>query len=278
MILKSRMDITPEFADDILKKHNKHNYRRYQPAYAKFLGKKMKKGYWQRTEQPIVFDTEGNLKDGQHRLGGVVESGITLYDWPIAIVAPDVTVFDNNRTRTWTEFTRAENSGRAVNTTISGALSLFIGGQNREKVSHEEKLDYYRHHEEDLDKALLFVQRGSNHGLLKKSGCLLAVYCAIRLGAADCNMLEQFCVIANSGFPVDGVACEAPLALKRTIEQNKVSGGTELAIFTFDVTWQAIAAFKRGLRSKRNFAQKNILDEVLQKVKEIDEKEQEGKQ
>jgi hypothetical protein len=38
----------------------------------------MKRGYWALNHQPIAFDEEGNLLDGQHRLAAIVRSGKTI--------------------------------------------------------------------------------------------------------------------------------------------------------------------------------------------------------
>lgn len=259
------MDITPEIAQNWLANNNHNNYRQYQSNYAKFLGRKMSNGFWQRNGVPIVFDTNGELKDGQHRLGGVVESGFTLKDWPVEYVDPSVTVFDMGRNRTWKEYTYAANHGKAVNTSIGGAISCLLGNGNADKIASEERLQFYWQNEELLDKSCLYATRGTNHGMMKKGGCIAAVFCAMKINMMPENDIEVFCRSVNTGFPVDGYACESPLALRKTLTDGlKIkAGGRNAQAYCFEVTWQALEAFKRGLRSKRLFKPDGKCAEII---------------
>lgn len=268
-MMNIRMDITPDIAKDWLENHNHINYRMYRPSYAKFLANKMRNGYWQRNENPIVFDINGELKDGQHRLGGVVESGITLKDWPIAYVAPSVTIFDMNRTRSWGEYTRAE-LGKSISTTIGGAITIFINEQTNSKVSHEQKLEYYCKNQELFDLANLYVQRGSKPYVLKRAGSLLAVYCSLKLGLLSQSDMEDFCRVANTGLPVDGKACEAPLVLRRSLQNYSYKGGADTQSYILDATAQAIQGYKRQLRTAKSYKEIGAGKELIKKVKEID--------
>lgn len=269
--MQIRMDITPEVGKDWLDNHNHNNYRTYRPALAKFYGKKMKDGYWQRNEIPIVFDTNGELKDGQHRVGGVVESGVTLKDWPIVYVAPSITIFDMNRTRTWGEYTRAE-LGNSVSTTIGGALTILLNEQSKSPVAQEEKLEYYLENEELFNLSNLFVERGSKPYVLKRAGCLLAVYCSLKLDILSKTDMEDFCRIANTGLPLDGKACEAPLVLRRSLQNYSYNGGSDAQLYMLDATAQAIQAYKRQLRATRTYKINGTGHEIIKKVREFDKK------
>ena len=270
-----RMDITPEIAKDWLDNHNHNNYRKYKPNYAKYLGKKMKAGYWQRNEQPIVFDTNNELKDGQNRLGGIVESGVTLKDWPVSYVSPDVTIFDMNRARTWAEYTNAE-MGRPLSTTLSGAISIIINGVSQGlPVSMEEKVDYYCANEELLDTCNLLVQRGTKPYVLKKAGCLAAIYCGLKLGILTRQDMEDFCRIVNTGLPIDGKTCEAPLVLRRSLQNHSFSGGYDTYVYTLDATAQSIVNYKRQLKATRSYVVNGSGLKLIKKVQELEQKEDE---
>jgi len=65
------VEVTPEMASDWLSTRNWANNRRMSThTVAKYLGD-MKGGLWKLTRQGIIFDTEGQLIDGQHRLRAV---------------------------------------------------------------------------------------------------------------------------------------------------------------------------------------------------------------
>jgi len=65
--------ITPELALGWLKRNGKN--RTFSRETAKTLAAEMSNGYWKVNGESIIFDTDGVLIDGQHRLQGVVNSG-----------------------------------------------------------------------------------------------------------------------------------------------------------------------------------------------------------
>jgi hypothetical protein len=69
--------ITPELAAAWLENRNTHNrpLRDYRIAE---LARDMSAGRWHDTGEPIKFDYNDALLDGQHRLGAIVASGVTI--------------------------------------------------------------------------------------------------------------------------------------------------------------------------------------------------------
>lgn len=65
-------DITPAMAAKWLEKNVN---RRLNKSASYFYGDQMNNGQWHPTHQGIAFDTKGFVRDGQHRLNGIVESG-----------------------------------------------------------------------------------------------------------------------------------------------------------------------------------------------------------
>jgi hypothetical protein len=79
-VSNNREEITPEKAAFYLH----YNISDQRPITAKIHEYKldMEQGAWQDNHpQPIVFDDQGNLIDGQHRLLAVVETGVTVWMW-----------------------------------------------------------------------------------------------------------------------------------------------------------------------------------------------------
>lgn len=71
------VDVTPEMAKRWLEKHN-HRNRSIRGRNVRLLAAEMQRGRFAVNGDPIRFDTNRELLDGQHRLAAVVESGITL--------------------------------------------------------------------------------------------------------------------------------------------------------------------------------------------------------
>jgi hypothetical protein len=69
--------ITPQTARTWLLELNQNNQRPIERRVQHFAAD-MKNGRWKNCYQPISFDADGTLADGQHRLRAIVESGVTL--------------------------------------------------------------------------------------------------------------------------------------------------------------------------------------------------------
>ena len=75
--LISRVEtITPVLAEEYLR-HNKKN-RQLRKNLVSYYAKQMKDGQWMLNGEGIIFNEEGILVDGQHRLAAVVESGVNV--------------------------------------------------------------------------------------------------------------------------------------------------------------------------------------------------------
>ena len=68
--------VTPEIAAEWLD-DNAHN-RHFSPARASTAARDMADGHWQETGEPVQFDVYGHLLNGQHRLNGIVDSGVAV--------------------------------------------------------------------------------------------------------------------------------------------------------------------------------------------------------
>lgn len=76
--------ITPKLADEWLSEHferiatSKYRQRKLYKSVAARYANDMRNGLWQETPEPIIFDENGDLADGQHRLMAIKDSGVTL--------------------------------------------------------------------------------------------------------------------------------------------------------------------------------------------------------
>lgn len=74
--------VTPAVAAAVLEKANTHNRPKSVNALVRLVKDVLKGSYFLNGE-PVVFDWNGNLLDGQHRLSAVVKTGVSL---PLAFV------------------------------------------------------------------------------------------------------------------------------------------------------------------------------------------------
>ena len=77
--LKTRVEsVTPKKAEKYLATGEGKNFRRISERRVKLYAQDMTDGKWALTGESIVFNTAGELIDGQHRLWAVIESGATV--------------------------------------------------------------------------------------------------------------------------------------------------------------------------------------------------------
>lgn len=76
------MDVSPQMAQYILIHHNKDN-RKVTNSQVNKISKSIREDGWLRDGQPLTFNVEGNITEGQHRLHAIVTEGVTV---PMVIV------------------------------------------------------------------------------------------------------------------------------------------------------------------------------------------------
>lgn len=257
------MDITPEIAEKMLGK-NTNNYRRLNSSTVAKYAKDMFLGYWQVNGETIVFSKDGTLLNGQNRLAAIIKSNTTQKMLVVTGVSADI--YDSGKVRSWQEYTH-------TCPTIGGAIVCvlsMLGSIKANQFSTSEKYEYYEKFKDEFDRAYLFAIKGSRSAILKKSGCVAAIYCALKLKLMPEKSIEDFCEIVNSGFPIDGYACESPLVLRKFLMETKLGCGHVFIRDMFEITWQAMNAFRRGLKSKRSFKPDGKGRDVITQVQDLE--------
>ena len=79
MAIRSAVEkITPAMATKILEEAKEVQNRNVSDGHVEWLASQMKSGKWALNGEAIIFDEEGQLIDGQHRLWAIVNSGVTI--------------------------------------------------------------------------------------------------------------------------------------------------------------------------------------------------------
>jgi hypothetical protein len=69
--------ISPQIAEEYLKRNRKN--RKISEKQVKRLAREMANGRWSLNGEPIQFNSDGDLINGQHRLSAIVLSGVSVY-------------------------------------------------------------------------------------------------------------------------------------------------------------------------------------------------------
>jgi len=93
--------ITPAIARAWLEEKNYEDNRPISGTRVQFYARQMATDRWRMNGEPIIFDTEDMLLNGQHRLKAIIESGKTIEVFVIRGISQDAfTTMDQGYTRT----------------------------------------------------------------------------------------------------------------------------------------------------------------------------------
>lgn len=96
----AKVVIKPDEAAKILDEKNELNARAGgNRGMRRRVARSLRESYWEVNGATIVFDREWNLIDGQGRLGGCVDSGVSLETWAVYGIAKDVLETDTTTVR-----------------------------------------------------------------------------------------------------------------------------------------------------------------------------------
>ena len=270
--------ITPSIAETYLKA-NDRNYRALSSNRVDLYARDMKEGRWIDNGEPIQIHQDGSIANGQHRLAAIAKSGVSITMLVVSDVPNDIEIYDIGKSRTTNEVARAQ--GLQVIPSISGIITTVVGDFGARKIGTMEVIEYYKAHSESISKAYNIGCRGSSKNcVLKRSGSLAAIYCALRLKTVTEQEAIDFCTIANSGMPQEGKNSTVPIMLSKTINEgikdrdNKILGTSGWVVRkpSFEVTYQALIEFKSGKsRNRKRYAANGGGLEILKKVHVLDE-------
>lgn len=233
------VSITPYAAEKLLTEHNAINRTFYQ-GRADFYGQEMQLGFWKNTSGAIGIDRNGQLTNGQHRLGGVVAYGRPV-EMIVAFNCDSDCRSKEDCGKVRSEADRIRLSGteadRDIVTVARGFLVL--PRHNSGKIRLELLSDCIKQYREYLDfgaRVCSGDHGGVDHGTVKAAVARAAVH-------VGQSRLEEFISIAKTGMatsPEDGAA--ARFAKWLVGNPLRAGGGTQRAML-YRYTTSAIKAF-----------------------------------
>lgn len=194
--------MTPAMASYILKNYNNGN-RRLRVGHANFFAQTLSRGGWENTGEAVIFAKEGVLNNGQHRLEGIVRSGISaLMDIRFGIPREAFSVTDTGAKRLAGDVlsisgsTSPFASAAAVKLLLAyeaGLPTSYVGSM---KIGNDQILAGFRRWPE-IEQAV-----NMNHQWLKRKGFITAASNAFTLMAlkqTDDETVSQFLELVESG-------------------------------------------------------------------------------
>ncbi len=155
------INIHPRYATNLLSKNG--NIRKLDPKHVKSLYNEMAKGNWQISNDAIVVDENGQLKNGQHRLTALVEYGqplpfLVLYD---SEVGADRIMDSGNKRSHQDVISKYTNKNlRRIVTTTKGfiySLKDYRRFKNELVFTNSEFEDYFLNNQATLEYMAMFI-------------------------------------------------------------------------------------------------------------------------
>jgi hypothetical protein len=126
---QTREVITPALAMHYLERNV--NNRSLRPKDVDAITRDMVAGNWRdKVGGAICFDVDGNLRDGQHRLWGVVKSGVSLEFTVIrGLTEEDIIALDSGRARNFSDVMRMQQ--RKSSPQLASAVTYLLDYEHR---------------------------------------------------------------------------------------------------------------------------------------------------
>lgn len=194
--------ISPEMASNLLETNN--NNRKLSQGTVQAYVQDILAGNWDESVGvAISIDENGVLRDGQHRLTAIVESGIGINTWVCRGVSADG-IYDNNRKRSNSDqisimredFDNVYKSTRYISVARAIIVHNSSGGERR-AVTPKEIIDFTEKHKEDLDGFFLNIPQ-SSVAKISIAVVHLALFMAYMSGV-DINEILDFYDILSTG-------------------------------------------------------------------------------
>lgn len=184
-------NITPEIAKEYLS-HNSRNPRKtISRSVVRKYADDMANDLWTLNGDTIVFDADGFLKNGQHRLFAIIQSGKTVKMLVVRGVDPSVNNWDGQFRRTIAQNVNAGGDCN-VNSNIVAAAGIIVNAFGH---IHGEGIieNYIREHVDEFERTYRIVcYGGTGHVKSKCGACIAAGYLALGVDYMPAYEMEVF--------------------------------------------------------------------------------------
>ncbi len=184
----------------IISKNTRHgNSDQPHENTVKKYARDMRNGNFEENGEPIIFNTKGELTNGQHRLTAIVRSGVTL---EMVVVTADGNKHDLNSRRKVYQIGRMEGYGELMtpkNTSIARYLLECSGRSNPTETEIIQEIKNNENVFEWFFKSMMYNTGNAKRPLIRVPVCA-AVMSAYKSGYPMFK-LDRFCEVLIDGIP-----------------------------------------------------------------------------
>jgi len=244
--------ITVALAKQLLKLNIK-NYRTVIKNVVEKYSKDIAEGLWEKNGEPIVISKDGILRNGQHRLNGIIKSGRPALMYMI-FDADNCAIFDIQSKRSIRQILR--DLGYTVsNITPSVARTILMGKISPSKMGDNKICSYCIKNIDLLKKteSIIKIKYGKAKVVGSKASCASVVYCLLKTGEIPESKIIDFFKILNSGEKC-GLKQDvsSALALRRQLESYP-GHGDNLSNRFMEYTYLALQDFHNNIAVDKKY-------------------------
>lgn len=223
------LELTPSIAQRLIDEHNDKN-RRARPTRVAQYATEMDRDRWNLGPDPIAFDSDGSIIEGQHRLKAIVRSGKSQV-FCVTCGLPSKGRLSAGRGLMRSVGDNARLSGRFDSKNIGMAVAtclLKVDSQFKSIVGVPDsaKMDMYEAHQEAIEQVLAVAKAGE-YGL-RRAGYIAA---AVLYWEFDGPSAGDFIDGISTG--ADLIHGSPVLALRRMLMKPSKGGGSDRQKYEF---------------------------------------------
>jgi len=219
------VEMTPEFAQELLDKNHPNN-RRPKGGRISQYRHDMLAGNWQLTHQAVALDEDGFLVDGQNRLSAVVQAGVPV---PMAFVTgvPSRAIIgaDCGTVRNVADAARITGNPFAHGETHYGAVArrMALGLQKQKNsLSIPETLQFIATHRRAIEFSFEVFELKKKKGITQSAVLAVVARSYYRRGCRD--RIKEFGQVMLSGLPNDRHRDSAAIRLRNWLMESTTGG------------------------------------------------------
>ena len=242
--------VSPERAKELLLHKNPKNRTLSWSTVEKYVHD-IRIGTWDdKAIEPVVFDKNEVLRNGEHRLTAIQKSGETINLW-FAYDAEPSDTFDIGVNRTPTAILKMRGYDATTNIiSMIRAIGYFCFGVS--KVAEGEMEKAIVTDGDGILKIYKVTSTGSKHPLCKSSVICAALYCAYKCGV-PLNRIESFARTVNTGL-VEELANNAPIVFRSQV-LNGVKTSTDRKLI-FQAAQEALRDYVNKIDRRKAYTGK----------------------
>lgn len=235
--------IDKELAEYLLTKNIK-NYRALDSARVRKYAEDIKAGLWKANGETIVFDKEGHLVNGQHRLNAIIKSNATVIIY-IVFDVDDTELYDSGKTR-GIKSDLNQRGYKFSSLHIGTGKMLLEYGSDNENWGNGSIIEFILKNSDLICKAVKIVSTSACAGKSagKKAACAAIAYSLLKNREMSETELYSFFKVVNTLNITGSVKNATPaLVLRKQLEEVR-GGGRAVQKAHMELTYKALRDYK----------------------------------